>query len=178
MTKDFWDGYVPEPSKPAPVKGEGMISDPDEYDWKCDCAKCEERYRHWKNDFDTQQKALRNEALDKRAENARELGLDYEPVPENFIDALKFDVAMRDAAPVQEPVAYLCENAVGHKYFRWKKPSSEFKPIALYTTPPAAPVQEVSWGVDWGKAGDKSCAMIIKRLPDGKIEVVAVEYEP
>jgi hypothetical protein len=42
-------------------------------------------------------------ALDKKAENARELGLDYEPVPENFIDALKFDVAMRDAAPVQEP---------------------------------------------------------------------------
>jgi len=41
-------------------------------------------------------------ALDKMAENARELGLDYEPVPENFIDALKFDVAMRDAAPVQE----------------------------------------------------------------------------
>jgi hypothetical protein len=115
-----------------------------------------------------------------------------------------------EPAPVREPVAYLCENAVGHKYFRWKKPSSEFKPTALYITPPAAPdlqaeldatnrqveilsdalaesrrevealkaVQEVSWGVDWGKAGDKSCAMIIKRLPDGKIEVVAVEYEP
>ena len=33
----------------------------------------------------------------------------------------------------QEPVAYLCENAVGHKYFRWKKPSSTYKPIALYT---------------------------------------------
>jgi hypothetical protein len=44
----------------------------------------------------------------------------------------------------------------------------------------SAPVQEteVSWGVDWGRVGDKSCAMIIKRLPDGKIEVVAVEYEP
>jgi hypothetical protein len=38
------------------------------------------------------------QALDKKAENARELGLDYEPVPENFMDALKFDVAMRDAA--------------------------------------------------------------------------------
>jgi hypothetical protein len=38
--------------------------------------------------------------------------------------------------PKQEPVAYLCENAVGHKYFRWKKPSSTYKPIALYTTPP------------------------------------------
>jgi hypothetical protein len=35
------------------------------------------------------------------AQNARELGLDYEPVPENFIDALKFDVAMRDAAQRQ-----------------------------------------------------------------------------
>jgi hypothetical protein len=46
------------------------------------------------------------------------------------------------AQPEQEPVAYLCENAVGHKYFRWKKPSSTYKPIALYTTPPAAPVQE------------------------------------
>jgi hypothetical protein len=51
------------------------------------------------------------------------------------------DVSLIDegktAAPVQEPVAYLCENAVGHKYFRWKKPSSEFKPIALYTQPAA-----------------------------------------
>ena len=36
----------------------------------------------------------------------------------------------------QEPVAYLCENAVGHRYFRWKKPSSTYKPIALYTAPP------------------------------------------
>ena len=35
-----------------------------------------------------------------------------------------------------EPTAYLCENAVGHKYFRWKKPPSTYKPIALYTAPP------------------------------------------
>ena len=40
------------------------------------------------------------------------------------------------AQPEQEPVAYLCENAVGHKYFRWKKPTSVFKPIPLYTAPP------------------------------------------
>ena len=39
---------------------------------------------------------LAQQALDKKADNARELGLDYEPVPENFIDALKFDVAMRE----------------------------------------------------------------------------------
>jgi hypothetical protein len=35
--------------------------------------------------------------------------------------------------PEQEPIAYLGENAVGHKYFRWKKPPSTYKPIALYT---------------------------------------------
>ena len=38
-----------------------------------------------------------------------------------------------------EPVAYLCENGVGHKYFRWKKPSDIYKPIGLYTTPPQRP---------------------------------------
>ena len=58
----------------------------------------------------------KDKALDKMAENARELGLDYEPD--------------------QVPIGYLCENAVGHKYFRWKKPSSVYKPIPLYTTPP------------------------------------------
>jgi hypothetical protein len=33
----------------------------------------------------------------------------------------------------KELIGYLCENAVGHKYFRWKKPSSVYKPIPLYT---------------------------------------------
>lgn len=42
-------------------------------------------------------------------------------------------VGLREAlAEHQEPIGYLCENAVGHKYFRWKKPSSTYKPIALY----------------------------------------------
>ncbi len=44
----------------------------------------------------------------------------------------------------QAPVAYLCENAVGHKYFRWKKPSSTYKPIALYTTSSAAQRQPLT----------------------------------
>jgi len=117
-------------------------------------------------------------ALDKKAENARELGLDYayRPLQDNgskyFGDSwdtppaqpapvqkrpqncgtgycscvecvmqpvgTKLYTTAAQPAPVQEPVAYLCENAVGHKYFRWKKPSSTYKPIALYTTPPAA----------------------------------------
>ena len=33
---------------------------------------------------------------------------------------------------VAQPIGYLCENAVGHKYFRLKKPPSTYKPIALY----------------------------------------------
>ena len=43
----------------------------------------------------------------------------------------------------------------------------------------AQPEQDpVAWGVDWGKAGDIPCVSIIKRLPDGGIGVVAVEYAP
>jgi hypothetical protein len=86
---------------------------------------------------------------------------DYEPEPHKGmsehlaqatngrvrIDPVTGDVGIgtpeAQPAPVQEPVAYLCENAVGHKYFRWKKPSSTFKPIALYTTPLAAQRQWV-----------------------------------
>ena len=49
-----------------------------------------------KPDYVAAQKEKSQQALDVMAENARELGLDYEPVPENFIDALKFDVAMRE----------------------------------------------------------------------------------
>ena len=43
----------------------------------------------------------------------------------------------------------------------------------------AQPEQEpVAWGVDWGRAGDIPCVSIIKRLPDGGIKVMAVEYAP
>jgi hypothetical protein len=38
--------------------------------------------------------------------------------------------------------------------------------------------EPVAWGVDWGKAGDIPCVSIIKRLPGGGIEVMAVEYAP
>lgn len=38
--------------------------------------------------------------------------------------------------------------------------------------------EPVTWGVDWGKAGDIPCVSIIKRVPNGGIEVMAVEYAP
>jgi hypothetical protein len=62
-----------------------------------------------------------NAALDKKAENARELGLDYEPVPGNFIDALRFDVAMRDAlTPPAQPAPVPDATAEEWKDAAWK----------------------------------------------------------
>jgi len=57
--------------------------------------------------------------------------------PSCGMDSCDCDEGTCNPPAKQEPVAYLCENAVGHKYFRWKKPSSIYKPIALYTSPPA-----------------------------------------
>jgi len=39
-------------------------------------------------------------------------------------------------------------------------------------------VSEVQWGVDWGSHGDRNCVSIIKKHPNGNIEVIATEYEP
>jgi hypothetical protein len=77
--------------------------------------------------------------VDKKAITAIEAVLEAKDEPwEKFCDS---NCVWTDHHPdcrlaKDEPVAYLCENAVGHKYFRWKKPSSVYKPIALYTTPP------------------------------------------
>jgi hypothetical protein len=54
------------------------------------------------------------------------------PIPENFIDALKFDVAMRDAAPVR-PTKDVEISNMG-------KPFT----VKAYTTPPAQPATEES----------------------------------
>jgi len=53
-------------------------------------------------------KELKQIALDKKAENARELGLDYEPVP--WIESMTIDSTnemSKPTAPVQEPVAWM-----------------------------------------------------------------------
>jgi hypothetical protein len=58
-----------------------------------------------------------------------------EPVVEPTNSATNLVESKHLAQTVQEPIAYLCENAVGYKYLRWKKPTSHYKPIALYTAP-------------------------------------------
>ena len=62
----------------------------------------------------TLKEALANEALDKMAENARELGLDYEPA--------------------QEPVAWAKFSAKGNIIDLLSEPDDDYTP--LYTTPP------------------------------------------
>jgi len=88
------------------------------------------------------------------------------------------------AQPEQEPVAWVSEDVCKGQYIdgRPRKIWWECEKgvgTAFYTHPPQRTEQEpVTWGVDWGKAGDISCVSIIKRLPNGGIEVMAVEYAP
>ena len=85
-----------------------------------------------------------------------------QPKPERYTtDAMKIKQAVSEAVlqqAEQEPTAYLCENAVGHKYFRWKKPSSEYKPIALYTA--HASPQRIWQGLTDGEVVDRANAEV------------------
>jgi len=84
-----------------------------------------ERYQVKRQDFDrfadeitALQKALANEALDRKAENARELGLDYEPAQ-------------------QKPVAWISKHGVVYPFDAKDEvhPINDLQP--LYTSPPA-----------------------------------------
>ena len=74
----------------------------------------------WKYGYDAGRAV--EQALDKKAENARELGLDYEPVGEAYLC---------DKCQTPFDGAWECPNC-GHR-------SATKEPV--YTTPPAAPVQ-------------------------------------
>jgi len=80
----------------------------------------------------------RDRALDKKAENARELGLDYEP-EERYTYGTPLLDAFTKPAPVQEPVAF---NAGVPPLYPEMKDGETIS--VEYTTPPAqpAPVQE------------------------------------
>jgi hypothetical protein len=108
-------------------------------------------------------------ALDKKAENARELGLDYEPADGTQVSKVWWDgeklmakpIPLKDLyQPVQEPVAWMVDvdlaNYQGQSEYRtilaWNaKPvwsgtpevNEVLKAVPLYTTPPAAQRQWV-----------------------------------
>ena len=76
------------------------------------------------------------EYIDEGANNqGAHTGISWRDVSNKAQPAIQAGKRLIAELESQEPVAYLCENAVGHKYFRWKKPTSIYKPIALYTRP-------------------------------------------
>jgi hypothetical protein len=97
-------------------------------------------------------------ALDKKAENARELGLDYEPADGTQVSKVWWDgeklmakpIPLEDIyqpAPVQEPVAWRKFNGFRFDYIEHQPAlsgmvSKEWKPL-YDTTPPAAQRQWV-----------------------------------
>jgi hypothetical protein len=99
---NFWEGYVPEPVKPAPM--------------------------------------TKDEALDLALEimySQGDVGVD---------EWLAAEAAIKQAlaAPVQEPVAWVCYGAPGKRDIDFEEADINDLPIGtqLYTTPPAALVQE------------------------------------
>jgi hypothetical protein len=94
-----------------------------------------------KSDYDQAREAItaikQALALDKKAENARELGLDYEPV-------LKDNSNYRLDPPVAEPVVFYRCNGCGHAYEQVHPTSCDcmeaggFDRVEYYTTPPAS----------------------------------------
>jgi hypothetical protein len=115
---DFWKDYEPEPTRPAPMTTERALDLALETLESIQAAyPCETVGKRI-----TAIKQAR--ALDKMAENARALGLDYEPVQDvSLIDEGK---TAAQPAPVQEPdrgdeltIAYMSGLHDGKKKREW-----------------------------------------------------------
>ena len=163
--RDFWDGYVPEPTRPAPMTTDKALDlalealELNNNEWKAlaDSGDCgywsAEDQDHYKQTNEAITAIKQARALDKKAENARELGLDYEP-EERYTYGTPLLDAFTKPAPVQEPVAF---NAGVPPLYPEMKDGETIS--VEYTTPPAqpAPVQEpdaFDCGVYLGKGKD------------------------
>ena len=106
---DFWDGYVPEPDNTCnnALREQGKAYP--RTCKKCGLGPCVE---------------LAQQALDKKAENARELGLDYEPAQ-------------------QEPVAWTLllvgehHGIIGKAGDAFASAPEHYRRVDVYTSPPA-----------------------------------------
>lgn len=119
------------------------------------------------------------------------------------IEIDKATIALQEALaePAQEPVTHFAIADALFDFMGWLTSRSErivlscvddaapavkaitefakMRGLSLDEATLAEPVQEaVSWGVDWGGRGDQPCVSILKKHPNGVIEVVAVEYGP
>ena len=113
------------------------------------------------------------EALDECDED--ELIIRYH---EMTIKRLEKRIQELTAQPEQEPVARVIDNGTPEGATEWIPFTNRVEPLKtgdlLYTHAE----EPVAWGVDWGTAGETPCVSITKRLPDGGIEVLAVEHGP
>ena len=96
----------------------------------------------YKETFAAIKQALANEALEKKAENARELGLNYEPEvfsKQNYLNGYcvgQSDLLAEQAK--QEPVAWMCadESLINKGYARFSHVCMGDWKIPVYTTKP------------------------------------------
>ena len=131
LTKpDFWENYVPEPVKPA----------------QCKYPKCSYPCTDLPDCRDAEQPA--QQALDKKAENARALGLDYEPVcnkdPQGCWNVrCQLGKKCKEQPAQQEPVAWISEHRFdelrqGFPVMTTLTKHKAFEDdVAFYTSPPA-----------------------------------------
>jgi hypothetical protein len=168
----------------------------DRHEWDEDCPITD----RWKKAITALREALAEQPAQQEPPKAAEL---VDALISKYSDKLFDSVGPHDAAKFEEDCNHikqaLAEQPAQQKPFAFYFETYSYegqkstwfvacpcdgklngKPgIPLYTSPPAPVQQEpVSWGVDWGRAGDIPCVSIIKRLPGGGIEVVAVEYGP
>ena len=137
---DFWEGYVPEPDSTCnnTLRAQGKAYP--RTCKKCGLGPCV---------------GLAQQTLDKKAENARELGLDYEPIwgggPTNkdYEDAMRQKRLNQLTSPPaqQEPVAWMHTDGLGgiQAFTNEPPPSLKAKCRPLIfgdTSPPAQPQQD------------------------------------
>ena len=56
----------------TPIKGEGMIANPDEFEFACNCKKCQDKYRSWKAQYDQEQAQMRERSETRKNLEARQ----------------------------------------------------------------------------------------------------------
>lgn len=56
----------------TPIKGEGMIANPDEFEFVCNCKKCQDKYRNWKAQYEEEQRQVRERGETRKNLEARQ----------------------------------------------------------------------------------------------------------
>lgn len=56
----------------TPIKGEGMIANPDDFEFACNCKKCQDKYRSWKSQYESEQSQMRERSEVRRNLQARQ----------------------------------------------------------------------------------------------------------